>query len=320
MDMITVVRLIAPDEPAGDIFACRAPAGAEFAMVTLARWGFVARRTLRNALIRYRRLTPGGLARDVMRARILRRESIAPPTRAPRAERIVVSLTSIPQRVDLIGPALRSLVDQTCPADRIVLAWPRRSLRTGEAYPPPPEVPAGVDVLECEDIGPATKLLPTLRDEPDALIVVVDDDVIYPHDFIETLLNAHRAEPRVALGYRGWILRPGVDPRDLDHVFATALKQPVDVDVLFGTWGYLVPPGALDSAAHDFEGYPPETRWVDDVWISGHLARRGVPRKVVPARALPLESRAAFVGALTDGLNRSGDNDRVAIAAFEPWR
>jgi lambda repressor-like predicted transcriptional regulator len=289
-------------------------------MVSLARWGFVARRTLRNALIRYRRLTPGGLARDLLRARILRRESISPRRRAPRPERIVVSLTSIPDRAGLIGPALRSLLDQTCPADRIVLAWPRRSLRTGAAYPPPLDAPPGVDVLQCDDVGPATKLLPTLLEEPDALIVVVDDDVIYPFDFIETLLNAHRADPRAALGYRGWRLKPGVDPRDLDHVFATALKRPEDVDILFGTWGYLLPAGALDAAAHDFEGYPPETRWVDDVWISGHLARLGVPRRVIPARALPLESKAAFVGALTDGLNRSGDNDRIAIAAFEPWR
>ena len=289
-------------------------------MVNVARWGFVARRTLRNALIRYRRLTPGGLTRDIMRARILRRESIAPPARSPRPERIVVSLTSIPDRVGLIGPALRSLVDQTCPADRIVLAWPRRSLRTGEAYPSPRDIPPGVEVLECDDVGPATKLLPTLQREREALIIVVDDDVIYPFDFIETLLNAHRADPRAAIGYRGWRLEPGRDPRDLDHVFATALKRPEDVDILFGTWGYLVPPGALDAAMHDFEGYPPETRWVDDVWISGHLARRGVARRVVPARALPIESRAAFVGALTDGLNRSGDNDRIAIAAFEPWR
>ncbi len=289
-------------------------------MADFGRWAFLARRNLRNALIRYRYLTPGGVARDVWRARQLRREPVGGRAPEIRAERIVVSMTSIPDRASQIAPALRSLVDQTCPADRIVLAWPRVSLRTGAAYPAPADLPDSVDVIRCEDLGPATKLLPALLDEPGAVIIVVDDDVIYPHDFIETLLTAHRADPLAALGHRGWRLRAGCDIRDLDHEFATALRRPRDVDILFGTWGYLVPPGSLDAAVHDFSKEIPEMRWVDDVWISGHLMRRGVPRRVIPARSLPIESRAAYVSALTDGPNKSGENDRRAIDAFAPWR
>ena len=289
-------------------------------MPSLSRLAFLARRNIRNALIRYRRLSPGAIARDHWRASVLRREAIGPRALEPRPERIVVTLTSIPERANLIAPALRSLIDQTRAADRIILAWPRVSLRTGQPYPEPPETPPGVDILRCNDVGPATKLLPALLEEPGALIVVVDDDVIYPQDFIETLLEAHRSDPAAALGYRGWRLQPGADIRDLDHVFATALNRPCDVDILFGTWGYLIPPGSLDESIHNFNGFPPEVQWVDDVWISGHLARRRVPRRVVPARGLPLESRANLIAALTDGPNRSGDNDRIAVAAFEPWR
>jgi hypothetical protein len=249
----------------------------------------------------------------------LHRRGLAPGDTLPRVDRIVVTLTTVPERMDHLLPALRSLVDQDCPADRILLALPAKSRRSGAHYPPPPALPEGVEILPCSDEGPATKLLPALRAEPSAVIIVADDDVIYPRSFISNLLAAHRADASAALGWRGWRLEAGVDPRDYAHVFATAVKEPVDVDVLLGTWGYLVPSGAFDEAVFDFDSFPPEARWVDDVWISGHLARRGVPRRVVPSPTFPLETRASFIAALTDTVNRSGRNDAIAIAAFAPW-
>lgn len=279
----------------------------------------IVRRKVRNAFVRYRRMSPIRFAADLRRARRLQRGGSTPRLAVAHAERIVVSLTCIPQRIAYLRPVLNGLLDQTCPPDRIVLAWPEVSIRTGAAYPAPSSLPDGVDVVRCPDQGPATKLLATLREEPSAAIIVVDDDVVYPVDFIETLLAAHRQDTRAALGYRGWKLVAGRAPHELDHVFATALDKPEDVDILLGTWGYLVPPGAFDDAVHDFDGWPQDVRWVDDVWFSGHLARRGIPRRVVPARGLPLETRASNLAALTFGLNRSGRHDSVAIKAFAQW-
>lgn len=281
--------------------------------------GSVILRDVRRGLGRFRHVPPLRLLTDVVRAVRLHALTPSAPPIPARPERIVVSMTTIPERASRIMPALRSLLDQTCPADRILLAWPAHSLRTNAPYPAPPALPAGVELLGCEDYGPATKLLAALRVEPNAAIVAVDDDVLYPRDFVETLLNAHRAAPKAALGYRGWQLEPETDPRDLDHVFATAVAIPTPVDVLLGTWGYLVPASAFDDAVYDFGSYPPEVRWVDDVWFSGHLARRGVARKVIPAAGFPIETAAAFLAALTDGPNRDGQNDVIAVDAFKAW-
>ncbi|WP_067896702.1 hypothetical protein [Nocardia vaccinii] len=271
---------------------------------------------LRN---RFSNATLASLTRDVTRAARLLRTDPAPRMVPARAERVVVTLSTVPRRRRHLRPVLRSLLDQTVPADRLLLAWPRHSLRSGVAYPDPPSLPAEVDIVQCEDEGPATKLLPALRAEPNAVLVVVDDDAIYPQTFLEDLLAAHRQDPAAALGLRGQYVRFGCDPRYLGHVYGTAVLEHVPVDVLMGMWGYLIPPGSLDEAVHDFEGWPDEVRWQDDVWISAHLARRRVSRLVVPVSGTPLESTGAFVGALHHTVNRSGHNEAVAFETFKTW-
>lgn len=282
-------------------------------------WIRSARREVPRALGRFRRLSLWSVLHDVVRAAQLNWQN--PPLRPmpSRAERLVVTLTTVPPRIHDLTIVLRSLVDQSCPADRVVLAWPSWSNRLGVRYPDPPPLPPGIDILACRDLGPATKLLPALLAEPDAAIVVVDDDVIYPVDFLANLLVAHRRFPRAAVGLRGCRFRPGLTPCELPHIFGTALAAPADVDILMGTWGYLLPPGALDGAVHDFDDWPEEVRWVDDFWVSGHLARRGVRRLVVPARGLPLETSSSRRFALDRGPNRPGINDLAAIKAFANW-
>ncbi|MDP3895808.1 MAG: hypothetical protein Q8Q62_03950, partial [Mesorhizobium sp.] len=199
-------------------------------------------REARRILHRFRNTPPAGLARTLWRAARLGRRTFRQPTVPPREERVVVSLTTIPPRAGMLRPVLQSLIDQSVPADRIVLALPLRS-RKGEPYPDPAtlNLPAGIDAIRCDDEGPATKLLPALKLEPESVLIVVDDDVIYPYRFIETLLAAHRRNRRAALGFRGVRLSPGVGFPALDHVFATGVAGLTPVDVLFGTWGYLLP-------------------------------------------------------------------------------
>lgn len=275
------------------------------------------RREARRGLSRFRNMRPASLARTLWRAGRLCFATPAGRAVSARPERVVVSLTTIPARAKSLAPVLRSLIDQSEPADRILLALPRVSLK-GEPYPSSADLglPDGVEILLCDDFGPATKFLPALDAEPDAVLIVVDDDVIYPRGFIETLLREHRLRPDSALGFRGVRLRDGMPFAALDHVLTTGIAETAPVDVLFGTWGYLLPPRVLGRAVHDFSGAPPAVRFVDDVWISGHLARAGVKRFVVRSAELPIETVASFRDALTLGVNRSGENDETALKHF----
>lgn len=279
------------------------------------------RRNLARTFARYRSLSLWkALAIHTRAARLMLGGAGRQGLGAAGSGPLIVTLTTIPARAHLIGPVLQSLLDQTEPADRILLAWPRQARRGGAPYPDPATLalPEGVEILRCEDAGPATKLLPALLAAPEATLVVVDDDVIYPRDFLAVLRAAARRHPGAAVGLRGVTVDPGRPFGDLDHVMCGAIAQDQPVDILFGTWGYLLPPGALDAAVQNLDAAPEALRWVDDVWISGHLARRGVARLVLAAPTLPVETRASWRAALTDGLNQSGENDAAAIAWFAP--
>ena len=177
-------------------------------------------------------------------------------------------------------------------------------------------LPPEIDLVQCVDEGPATKILPALDVEPEALLVVADDDVIYPRTFIATLLGEHRKRPHAAIGYRGVKLREGVPFAALDHIFATGIGEATQVDVLFGTWGYLVPARLLGRGVFCLASAPDELRWVDDIWISGHLARNGVPRWVARANELPIETFNVLRSSLTGGVNASGHNDETGLQYF----
>jgi hypothetical protein len=268
--------------------------------------------TLRREWDRVRGAGPLAHAQNLARAAALHRADPPPPAAAARAERVVATLTTIPSRAGSIAPTLRALVDQDEPLDAIWLWAPAAARGRLPALPP------GVEVREHPDLGPATKLLPALRvAAPDTLLIAVDDDVIYPRDLVARLLAAHRVRPEAALGLRGWRLDLERPPRDWPHVLGTAARAPVAVDVLMATWGLALRADALGPEVHDL---PAAHRTVDDVWFSGHLARRGVPRLVIPAAVPPLETRASRRDALSAGPNRDGAADLAAARAFaDAW-
>jgi hypothetical protein len=211
----------------------------------------------------------------------------------PRPSEVIVTLTTIPSRLGLIAPTLKSLLRQTARPREIRLCLPPWSEREQRAYVVPEWLHGlrCVTVVRCADEGPATKFLSTLRaSPPDQLVLVVDDDRIYHAGLLEALARQAAAAPDRAFAAAGWsapadlVDRPttlGARLRGAAHVpvRANQLGAPRRVDVMQGLHGYLVRPRFFDLAAlGDFRAAPPAVRTVDDVWISAHCrAEKWVP-------------------------------------------
>ena len=232
-------------------------------------------------------------------------QTLSSGTPAPDC-RVIASFTTLPDRIGNLEPTIRSLLDQTRPPDEIVLAIPQFSVRQKTEYVLPAylEKFPQVRILRCEkDWGPATKFIPTIQAERAAnrertLIVVVDDDRVYPKDALELFLHYHKQLPDAALCFRGALI-----PRNLvwflPKIFrASQIRETKRVGVITGTAGYLIQPRFFDSTLWDYSSAPASAFYVDDIWISGCLSRRGIEKYVVPASSM-MRSVNAQSGTMT---------------------
>jgi hypothetical protein len=212
----------------------------------------------------------------------------------PDCRRVIASLSTVPDRINNLRPTIRSLLKQTRPPDEIVLAIPEFSIREQRPYAVPKHVSRcpRLRVLHCRrDWGPATKFIPIVREELAAgrgntLIMVVDDDRIYPREALETYLHYNEQLPDAALCFRGAAMPQNLDWRDAKMIRASELREPQPAAVITGCGSYLIQPRFFDESLWDYSGAPRGAFYMDDIWISGCLNRRGVKRFVVPASAM----------------------------------
>jgi hypothetical protein len=208
--------------------------------------------------------------------------------------RVIVSLSTVPDRINNLRPTIRSLLKQTRPPDEIVLAIPEFSVRERRPYVVPKYISRlpRVRVLHCpEDWGPATKFIGAIQDElaagrENTLIMVVDDDRLYPRDALETYLYYSEQLPNAALCFRGAAMPSTLDWDDAKMIYAKDLREPRPVAVITGCGSYLVRARFFDRSLWDYSGAPSVAFYIDDIWISAWLSRRGVKRYVIPASAM----------------------------------
>lgn len=124
--------------------------------------------------------------------------------------RIVVSLSTLPSRIDGVVPTLKSILDNTMPPDAIYLNIPDYSKRESRPYEIPDSILELSPIVKInktqEDYGPVTKLYPTLEVEtdPETLIICIDDDIAYDPKLIENLVYASDRYTDDTICISGW--------------------------------------------------------------------------------------------------------------------
>ena len=241
-----------------------------------------------------------------------------------------VSLTTLPSRIGRLGPALRSLLDQEVRADGIRINLPEFSRREKVGY----EIPDFLSRLDCltvcpcaEDWGPLTKLMPALidlKDQPEARIVVVDDDTIYPKTLLSALGRASAERPNSAICMRGWKVPSENRHANRRYIQASDCDRLSPVEIVQGASGFLVRAGFLPPDSLRDPQAPPEAFYVDDILVSGTLAKRGVPRLVPPSEVAFVRigsMRSWGTPSLVHGENLDGHNNNTLYHYFsDHWQ
>ena len=105
---------------------------------------------------------------------------------------LIISLTTYGARAHTVYLTITSLIHQTIKANRIVL-WLSESEFNESNIPITLSKlkEKGLDIRFCPDIKSFKKIIPSIKAFPNADIITVDDDIIYPADFVERMVSSH---------------------------------------------------------------------------------------------------------------------------------
>ncbi len=201
--------------------------------------------------------------------------------------RVIVSLTTIPSRINSIQRTIDSIQSQSIKPDIICLSVPDKCRRQKKKEYVIPEFISqykSLKIIKTDyDYGPSMKLLPVLEYErdPESIIITIDDDHVYSKEFVETLLNYSKLYPHSALGFNGWNVKPLIIRNKYEFIDKT-LTKPVQADVLEGYRGVLYKKKFFDENIFKYKDFPEMAFKNDDIWISAHLAKNKIERLVIP--------------------------------------
>lgn len=229
--------------------------------------------------------------------------------------RIVVTLTTSPKRLSKIKQVIDSIMTQTVLPDIIYLNIPKVFKRTGEVFdgtlPSFITMNHLIDINVCEDIGPATKVLPVLEleSDPETCIVSIDDDFRYDSTMINTLIGYSMVFPDMVIGGHSPIKYRYKGPQ-LDEINKIAHENNLMTDDNYlSTYiqGFCAV-AYRRKHLEDFDYSVLENRncyLVDDYTISNHLNKKNITILIVELRYV---NWGIAYGLGSDALHR-GAND-----------
>lgn len=205
-------------------------------------------------------------------------------------QEIVVSMTSFPQAIPFAINAIRSILKGSVLPDKLVLYLTFSQF--GDAGIPEElkhlsDSSAIFEIRDyARDIRSYRKLIPALIDFPDAIIVTVDDDVLYHRHMLRDLLNLHSQLPHAVLAHRAKRIAPGKPYRKwkkyrwYDFVFKRIHNDFANLQT--GVGGVLYPPHSLRKDMLDVELFTAIAPSCDDIWFWAAAVVNGYPTIPVP--------------------------------------
>jgi hypothetical protein len=241
---------------------------------------------------------------------------------------IVISLTTLAERINRITPTLYSLLDQSVLPKKIMVWIPKYSIREQKevSIDDLPDIPMVEYRMVDRDLGPITKLIPSLIEydqNPNQRIICLDDDIIYSRHLIESYEAESQKNPEAALAIIGYDVPANFNDKNRfkTKVYATNIQKQREVDVVTGYGSFMIKPSFF---AQQFltEERPKEAYFTDDLCVSGHLAEQGVKKYIFPvswgfSHLKRLSSWSNY--SLSNSVNKDGINNEVMMRYYKDY-
>lgn len=180
---------------------------------------------------------------------------------------LIVSLTTHSRRLFETWLSIESIMQGSVLPNRIIL-WLNEDMQSNSI----PEIlfrqqKRGLEIHYTKDIGPYTKIIPALTQFPDAHIVTIDDDMIYPYDTLELLVNAQKQNPNSICANRVLSIVPNKDYKVWKETIPVGgdMSQSLFFEAVCGV---IYPPKCFSPEVFNDSEFLSICPTADDVWLN----------------------------------------------------
>lgn len=219
----------------------------------------------------------------------LRLRYIKPATKKYSQAPVIVSLTSIPSRLDTLDIVIASLLEQNIQPKLIVL-WLNNSLKN--------KLPARLRKIQsdvftiryCEGTSSFRKLLPSLKAYKNATIITCDDDMIYPKNWLEHLYNAHLDHQGCVISQVGRLITRDKEGELQRYKSWPFIRHQCTEESLLpiGYGGVLYPSKTFNEKVFDESLFIKLCPKADDLWFKAMAYLNGTTNYCASEKATPL--------------------------------
>lgn len=205
-------------------------------------------------------------------------------------QEIIVSLTSFPAAIPYAFKAIQSILKGSVLPDKIILYLVFSQFGENGIPKELLEITKQNNIFEIRnydiDIRSYLKLIPALNDFPDAIIVTIDDDVIYHKNMLSDLLKLHIQFPNAILAHRAKLIKPKKPYRKWRkyrwyHFLTQRIHSSFKI-LQTGVGGVLYPPHSLKEEMLDINLFTKIAPTTDDIWFWAAAVANNTPIIPVP--------------------------------------
>jgi hypothetical protein len=255
---------------------------------------------------------------------------------------ITVTLTTISERLKHLPDVVASLEQQILKPERIILNISREPYLLDKGIDPNNSIlrtlqkSSRFQLNWVENTGPYRKCMSLLMNSlahkyfEEEIFVTVDDDTLYPPDFLEGLY-ARFVEHDCVVAYRGRLMGLAPSGNFLPYVnWGPGVESPSLLNLATGKDGVMYSTRFFTKQVADLKAAISLAPTADDLWWKWHSAMNGVPTFIINPEActsdyksFPVvdyskEYRGHSLYALHNSVHAGGANDK-AVEELENW-
>ena len=199
------------------------------------------------------------------------------PASRKRSGQIIVSVTSFPGRIGRLWLTLESILRQKIKPDMLIV-W-----LSIEQFPTMEKLPSRIRHLQArgiiirlveKDFLSHKKYYYVLHEFPDDHLLTIDDDIIYPSDFISSLIKGYKENPACVISRYAFEMQYDSQGNLLPYLEWPMIRcgmERTNMAFLGTGGGALFPAHSLYADVLDIELALSLCKYADDVWMNAML-------------------------------------------------